>query len=255
MIYPAYGNTGYTLTLNGITYIPEHPVYELNNMLYLSVADFSHLTYGKIESDSSYDYRLSIQNHTLSFTSNERIARINQKTTILTHQPLTLKEQLYLPVNFLDLISYPYTLDLENRLLKITPAVPYAKTSDSYKDHIFFNSKINHLTEAIHGLVGKDKAASLLQKARQRDDYISFIDNTDKTSLLEIMRSDLLKGKPLQVGFRQVDFLAPIPKVGALEFMPLKVHADNLAIYAEIGKDKLSYNCIWAAYKPGDKDL
>ncbi|WP_069997310.1 hypothetical protein [Cellulosilyticum sp. I15G10I2] len=251
----AYGNTMYSISLNGLAYMPQYAVYQLNNTLYLSTSDLASLTYSKITSDSPNTYTMSIQNHTIDFSPNERIVRINHKPTILVHMPLMQGGQVYLPINILDTVEYPYHVDEKEKHLAIVPISPYARTSDSYKDHIFFDSKIINLSAAIKMLVPENKGNILLQEAKKNDSYISFIDNTDKDYLLDIMSSDLLKGKSLQVAFREIDVLSSTPSVSGLTFMPLKVSVDHTQFTAQIGEDSLTYNCIWAAYMPSDSNL
>ncbi len=250
-----YGNTMYSINLNGLTYMPKHAIYELNNTLYISTEDLTALTYSKVTLNDANTYTVNIQNHTIDFTPNDRIVRINQKPTILVHMPLKLKELVYLPINILDTIKYPYSLNKESHTLKIIPIMPYAKTSDSYQEHLLVGTQLGNLSDAIKTLIPKDKATSLLLEAKKNDDYISFIDNTDKDYLLTVMSSDLLKGKSLQVAFRELDLLSPVPNVSTLSYLPLKVTTSPTHLTAQIGDDKLSYNCVWAAYMPSDKRL
>lgn len=255
--YPIYAHTMYAISLNGLTYMPKHAIYELNNTLYISTEDFTALTYSNVTLNkaNTYTYTVTIQNHTIDFTPNERIVRINQKPTILVHMPLKLKESVYLPITILDAIKYPYNLNQKNRILEIVPIKPYAKTSDSYQNHLLVNTQLDNLSSAIKTLISENKANALLLAAKKNDDYISFIDNTDKDYLLTVMNSDLLKGKSLQVAFRELDLISPVPNVSTLSFSPLKVTLAPTHLTAQIGDDTVSYNCVWAAYRPSDQRL
>ncbi len=249
--YPAYGNTSYTLTLNGITYTPKHDLHKINKSLYLSADDFTALTYSRITSENK-QYVLDIKGHVIKFTANDRIAHVNGKVTVLTHMPLLINKQLYMPVSILNYIHFPYKQSEETLLLAFDAVVPYSKISDSYEDHLLMESKITNLTHSLKALLPAPLAANLLDEAKKNDDYISFIDNTDKDSLLELMRLNLIKGKNIQVAFREIDVISDSPKVSGLKYMPLSLKTDDNNLIAEFGEKTLTYNCIWAAYMPSD---
>jgi len=253
MIYPVYATTPFTIVLNGINYAPKYPVYEDNKMLYVSMDDFLSLTYGSVISDNK-TYTLSIQNDTIKFTPNERIAYINTKLVILANMP-SLKDQIYLPINLLDSIKYPYTLNKDLFCLTLVPIPPYSRTTDSYEDHVLTDTKIEYLSATLQSLVPEDKVLSLLATAKKDSSYISFIDNTDKDNLLNLMRLDLLKAAPRQLKLREIDSLSSTTKVSSLKTLPLKIGIKDNNLTAEIGQGSVTYNCIWAAYKPDDKTL
>lgn len=251
---PVSADTDYTITLNHMTYSPRHPVYSKEHMLYLSTDDFTSLTYGQITPKDS-TYTLTIQGHTLTFTPNERIASIDGKTTILTHMPILLNSLVYLPVEFLTSIQYPYTLDTDKLQLTLFSLPPYARTSDAYKDHAFMNTNSATFLQELKALASESTALTLLSEAKRKNNYISFVDNGDKEVLFNRIHSELLKSKPMRVVMRDIDFLSPSPKVSVLKQLPLSAKVTSNTLLTELGKDKMAYNCIWAAYMPSDDPL
>jgi hypothetical protein len=251
---PIYANTPYEVILNGINYTPKLPIYEVNKMLYVSIDDLMSLTYGKLTSDSA-SYTLYIQNNSIRFKAEERIVSVNQKSTVITHAPLLLNENLFIPINLLDSIKYPYALNKEKFRLTLNAIPPYSKTTDSYKDHLLMNTSIENIPLTLKKLLSEAKAIPLLENAKKNNSYISFIDNTDKDNLLKLISSHSLNNKPMQVKFREIDLLSLAAEVSVLKELPMKIQVTNNKLTAEIGDDLISYNCIWAAYKPDDKDL
>jgi hypothetical protein len=251
---PVYANTDYTITLNHMTYSPERPVFSKDHMVYLALNDLTSLTYSQVKPTGSA-YSLTVQGHTLTFTPNERIASIDGKTTILTHMPILLKEEVYLPIQLLEVIGYPYTLDADNQELNLSSLPPYARTSDVYKDHVFMDINSSTFLQELKSLVPESTALSLLTEAKRKNDYISFVDNANKETLFNRIHSELIKSKPMRVVMRDIDLLSTSPKVSVLKQLPLTAKVTNNTLLTEIGENKITYNCVWAAYMPSDDPL
>lgn len=256
MVYPIYGHTSYTIYLNGIVYRPQHVLFKQNDTLYISAKDLASITYGELNMSEPNHYELSIQNHILSFSPQEPIAKINQTVTILSpNRPLILQEEVYLPITILDTFNYPYNLDLSNQTLSFNTLAPYARTSDDYKDHVFTNTGVQDLTLRLQKILSSDQVDTLLTDAKRENAYISFIDNTDSSALLNLMRLDALTRKPFQVVFREMNPLSNPVQLGSLKTFPLEIKIGNKDIAVKIGDTPLSYNCIWTTYNPSDRDL
>ena len=253
-VYPIYAGSPFTVSLNGLTYTPKNSIFELKGTLYISADDFSALTNSQLTPEGK-NHILTLRENTVKLTANDRITSINGKTQILVNMPLLIKGQIYLPVNILDYLKYPYTFDKASSRLVFNDLPPYSRIRDDYKDHQLMNTKIDNLSETFKSLMPEDQVSSLLQKIGKTDHYLSFIDNTDKITLLNHMRSQLLGSKEMQVVMREVDLLSTTPQIYGFTTLPLKATAGDSDFTLKIGNTTIPYNCIWAAYKPSDSAL
>lgn len=249
LICPTKAQTTGTITLNGLYYTSLNPTYIKDEVLYLSAEDLVQLTYGSLTKGDDH-YTLRIQNESILFSPDARVLKINGTTTIVTHAPELIDHKIYLPINILGYISYPYKINTKGNVWTIESLPPYSKTTDSYDTHKLMPSSVNNLSVKLESLLDAKQSESLLALAIKDNYYISFIDNTLKSSLLQSMHEEIRENKPRRVAFRNIDLLSPSHEVSDLTILPLTLKTDKDALQVKVGTETIISNCLWTTYLP-----
>lgn len=247
-----FANVPYTITLDNIQYAPSHPVIEKNGMLYLSEFDFEAITLCEF-SKTEKSTLLTFGKDTIVFTPNERISKINNKSTILKDFPFTEKNIIYIPLSFLDFFKFPYTSDLATHRIVIPYQVPRSLNSDSYDNHTFLETNIT-LKERSNGFSALETTfINLLKNGTISNSYIAFIDNQYKRPLLDHLNALLLESpyNNLEVVFREFDATTAPHTLSNIKRLPISIQALDNNLILNINNDSITSNCIFTSYVAG----
>lgn len=254
MIIPVYAKAPYTIFLNGVNYTPTYSVEVIEDIPYLSLEDLTYLTYGNY--DITQDtYTLYIHQHTIEFKPSSALIKINSKPVTLISKPLLQEDLIYLPINLLDSISYPYTLSTKDNSLTIESLAPYSRTTDTYNGHTLIATDYKNLTSALVPLISESEANSLLTYAVSHNQYISFATTTYKQALWQAVKTKLKDSKPMEVVIRKMDFLTTTPEISSLEALPLTATMKDDKLNVTIGPHKTSSNSLQATFNPSDSTV
>ncbi len=251
LLQTAWASPSPSILLNGMPYVAKEPLYLENDMLYVSLDDLISLTYGTY-TQNEQTCHLNIQNQSLVFSPFEPIVKLNNKPVSVSDKALIQRERVYVPFSFLDLLGCDYSQDSSHNSWSITPLPPYSKTSDDYAEHKLLEAPYEKLIPLLTKQLGEKEALEIIQHAKQKNAYISFIDNRQKINLLREMR-DLVGTSTLQVAFRNIDLFSPSHNLSTFTLQPMTLQLDEDYLTLRIGKEVLRTNCFWTTYYPTDE--
>lgn len=248
---PIYGNTTYQIKLNGMSYKSIDQPLVIDDVYYISLSDLANLTYGSYHKDGDY-YRLTILDDTLLLRAPNRSFLHNSKQVILNTPIREINNQTYVPLELLDAIEYPYILDDKDNLLIVDAKAPYSRTTDPYKDHILFKHASMAFNPLLNALVSEEEGNTIIKKAKQNKNYISFILNPSENDFWELIHDEAKELPPIQVTVRKFDFLSNTPHNSDFSTIPIKVRVqdDEDLFTLTLGDQKISTNCLQTAFYP-----
>ncbi len=250
LVCPTFADAQFTLTLNGMTYEPSYSPRLVDEHLYISLEDLSAMTYSNYSQDEKGYYTLSLQSTTLTFSANSKNIKINGKQTIFTEATSLVNDVLYVPITYLDIAQYTYSLSKDKTKLSINAMIPYSSTTDTYNLHKTIPSAHRYFSDVFKGLLEDKEATTLVNEAIKNNQYLSFASTSYKAELIKGMKDVLTSSPEMEVTFRQLDLMTPTPSCKNLTSYPLKLSVQSDGINLKFNDKQLSYTCVWPTYNP-----
>lgn len=243
-----------SITLNQLPYAPIHDAQIMNGSLYLSVEDLAALTYGTYESTDSGE-KLTIQNQQITYVMNEYAVYISGIRKSIHNVPTALNGVTYLPIEVLDLISYPYTLSEDQLNLQVIPLLPYSTAIDQPTSHHLFKTTYKDFSEVLGNIMDEASFSNLISTAKTNNCYISLMNATYKDKCFEEL-TQIIKNDKRQVSvhLRQLDCSKKTPVLSRLITLPInyKMKTDGLQI--TMGDKTTTHSLFWSTYYPFQED-
>ncbi len=249
LVIPLQANTSCKLILNGITYKPTYtPIISQKN-LFLSLDDLVNMTYSTYSKSSNNTYLWSLPKTTLELTTKSKIVKVNQKQQTLNTAPFTVNDVLYVPISFLKLADYPYTLSSDLTQFELTSLLPYSTSTDTYTSHTTLSTDYTKLEDIFTPLL-KEDSQPLIKTAIKYNQYLSFASSSYKKDILAGLNKVIGSLPELEVTFRNLDLLNETPTCNSLTTYPLKVTSENNGIRVKFNHTDMVYECLWPTYNP-----
>lgn len=261
-ILPIYGQTTEakaptTISVNRLTYMPTHDLHMIEDRLYISGEDLAALTYGEYTKEDT-QYCLKIQNKVISYspeTDAILLDGIHKKLSCPTHE---LSGVLYLPIDVLDLLSYPYILSDDKSTLQITPKLPYSTAQDDPSSHHLFKTKYSSFKEVLTPLIEEANVDGFIQKAKQEKSYITFMSAANKARCFEeinaLLSSQTISNLENHVYIRQLDCSTATPTLSSFLHLNLKYKLTSDSLNLELGQTASQSKIFWSTYSPYQED-
>ena len=249
LVMPLQAKSSYKLILNGLTYEPTYtPIISQKN-LFLSLNDLADMTYSSYIQNSDNTYLWSLQKTTLEFTVKNKTVKVNQNQQTLNIAPFMVNNVLYVPISYLTLADYPYTLSTDLKQLELTSLLPYSTSTDSYNSHTTLATDYIDL-ESIFTPFLKEDNQQFIQTAIKSKQYLSFASPAYKKDILAGLNKIIGSLPPLEITYRNLDLLDEVPTSSSLTTYPLKVTTENNGLRLTFNHKNLIYKCLWPTYNP-----
>ena len=242
------------IELNQLTYKPLHELQLIEDTLYISGEDLAMLTYGNYSSHEK-DWELVIQNKKIRYTSESNQIQIDGISKTLSHPTHLMQDVIYLPIEVLDTIKYPYTLSDNPKRLQIMPLLPYSTSTDNSNSHHKFTTPSRDLTEILKSVI-KEEAASqaLIDQCKLERCYISLTNTTYKTRCFEEMKALLNSSQyyksEINVYFRELIHSNDAPALSKFDKLPLRYKLTSSGLELKIGDASYKTQVFWSTYSP-----
>ncbi|MEG0085527.1 MAG: hypothetical protein RR448_02465 [Niameybacter sp.] len=253
LIKPINAATSYTLEVNEVPYQTKAPLIERNDTLYISLSELADIFYADLTIEGE-SYFLNFQSKTFKLQPELRTFSSGSEKLILSEPCFKLEDTLYVPIHFLQLILEDGTVTLEDHTLQITTPVAYSRNSDSPTDHTYLESTYNlkNLPKHIVSLSTGTPTEIILESAISNKQYVSFLDNTNQTKVLDYLRSRLGHSpyNNIQVTYRILNTHTYPNQIVDTVTLPLKIDFYGSTLQLHLGSDKWTYPTIWSTFYP-----
>ena len=249
-----FASVPYDITIGNVQYAPLHPVIQKNGTLYLSDSDFKSITLCEITKNDKITV-LTLGRNTISFTPNERIVKVNDKSTILQYFPIYEKNILYIPLSLLNILDYQYTFDSESQKLVLPYQAPRSLNSDSTHSHTLLDTNLKLIDRASNFKDFEASFADILNDSNTANHYVAFIDNQFKESLFKHLETKLSDSPyaTLEVIFREFDTNSIPHTISTVKRLPLKAKIIEDKLVLDIDGKTINSNCMFTSYIAGSK--
>ena len=258
-LYASEANKHPVIELNKLAYKPLHELQLMEDTFYISGEDLAMLTYGKYSSHEK-ESELVIQNKKIIYSSENNKIQIDGISKTLSHPTHLVQDVIYLPIEVLDYIEYPYNLSDNHMLLQIMPLLPYSTSTDDYTSHREFTTSSRNLTEILKPVMKEEAAAQeLIDKCKQEASYISLTSTTYKTRCFEeieaLLNSSQYYKSEINVYLRQITNSNGTPTLSKFDKLPLHYKFTNNGLELKIGDKAYKSQLFWSTYSPYQNDF
>lgn len=252
-VAPVYADTAYTLKVNNILYNLDAPFITKNDTLYIAADELAEITFGLL-TDKEGSYTLSIQGTDIYITPNKLNFTMNSKAYTFSAMPFLVEEQLYLPIDFLNDISYPMKIDETNKVVSINCPTTYSRNIDDPSEHQFIVSDYNltNLPTHVLSLSNEQVVQEAISSTQASKSYISFLDNSNKSNLADFIRNrtGYSPYNNIQVSFRVLNTHTYPNEIVDTITLPLKIGFSGNNLVLNLGEERIDYPMYWATFYP-----
>lgn len=258
-IYASEEDKQPTIILNQLAYKPLHELQLMEDAFYISGEDLAMLTYGTYSSNEK-STELVIQNKRITYSPENNKIQIDGISKSLSHPTHLLQDVIYLPIEVLDSIQYPYTLSDNHMTLQIMSLLPYSTSIDDYTAHYTLTTSCRNLTEVLKPVVKEETTSqALIERCRKERSYISFINTTYKTrcfeQMNELLSTDQYRNSEVNVFLRQINHSDSTPTLSNFDKLPLSYKLSNNELELKLGTKNYQSPLFWSTYSPYQKDF
>lgn len=249
LVMPLQAKSSYRLILNGLTFEPTYTPIVYQKHLFLALSDLADMTYSHYTSLDDHQYLWTIAQTDLTLISKNKCVKVNELQRTQQVAPFMLGDVLYVPVDYLDLAKYPYTLSSDLKQLELTALLPTSTLLDATSTHATLPTHYTNW-EQIFSTESQKEVSALIQTATTSKQYLSFASTAYKQEILTAFNTMLETLPTLEVTFRNLDLLDAKPNCSKLSRYPLKITSEASGLVLAFNNQQIHYQCLWPTFNP-----